>query len=247
MSELAGRVALVTGAASGIGAATAHLLAQRGATVVLADITPDTHLVCRAITTAGGAALTVEMDVRDTSQVQAGIELIAARFGALHMLANVAGIFPQATLPQTDDALLADVLETNLAGSLRTCRAAMPLLRENDGAIVNVASGAAVRGMAGFSAYSASKGGVVALTRAIAAEGAPRVRANTVAPGATATPKVRARAAATGGRPAGMAETPLGRMAEPEEVAEAIAFLLSTRARFITGQTLFVNGGSHMH
>jgi NAD(P)-dependent dehydrogenase (short-subunit alcohol dehydrogenase family) len=247
VNELAGRVALVTGAASSIGEATAYLLAAHGATVALADIAPGVADVAEAIAARGGQALPLHMDVRETAAIDAGLRDIVARFGGLHLLANVAGIFPQASLGDTDDALLADVIETNLAGTYRTCRAALPLLAAEGGAIVNVASGAAFRGMAGFSAYSASKGGVTALSRALAAEAAPKVRVNTVAPGATASPAVRARAAAAGGRPAGMAETPLGRMAEPEEVAEAILFLLSPRARFITGQALFVNGGSYMH
>lgn len=247
MSELAGQVALVTGAGSGIGEATARLLSAHGATVALADRSPKADAVAEAITQSGGQAIALRMDVRSTDQVEAGLRATIERFGALHMLANVAGIFPQAALGETDDALFSDVLEINLAGTFRTCRAALPLLAAHGGAIVNVASGAAFRGMSGFSAYSASKGGVTALSRALAAEGAPAVRVNTVAPGATASPAVRARAAMTGGRPSGMADAPMGRMAEPEEVAEAIVFLLSPRARFITGQTLFVNGGSYMH
>ncbi len=239
MNELAGRVALGTGAASGIGEATAYILASHGAAVALADIAPGVTEVAQAIIAQGGQALPLHMDVRETAAIDAGLRDIVARFGGLHLLANVAGIFPQASLADTDDALLADVIETNLAGTYRTCRAALPLLAAEGGAIF--------RGMAGFSAYSASKGGVTALSRALAAEAAPAVRVNTVAPGATASPAVRARAAAAGGRPAGMTETPLGRMAEPEEVAEAILFLLSPRARFITGQALFVNGGSYMH
>lgn len=244
MSELGGLVALVTGAASGIGEATARLLAERDAAVVLADIDPRVDAVAAEI---GDRALAAIMDVRDPASIQACLAATIARFGRLDMVANVAGVFPSAAVADTDDTMFAEVLDINLTGTFRMCRAAQSLLAVQGGAIVNVASGAAFRALPDFSAYSASKGGVVALGRVLAAEFAPAVRVNTIAPGATATATVLARAAERGGDPPGLPTIPLGAMARPEDIAEGIAFFLSPRARMITGQVLSVNGGSLMN
>jgi 3-oxoacyl-[acyl-carrier protein] reductase len=242
--EYSGLVAFVTGAANGIGEATARLLADRGAAVALADIDPKVTKVAASI---GSDALALLCDVRQAQSVANALDATMARFGRIDMVANIAGVFPSAPVGGTDDALFAEVLETNLTGTFRVCRAAQPFLARQGGAIVNIASGAAFRALPDFSAYSASKGGVVALSRVLAAEFAPSIRVNTIAPGATATAIVLARAAERGGDPPGLPNIPLGRMAKPEEIADCIAFLLSARARMITGQVLPVNGGSLMN
>lgn len=246
--DFEGRVAFVTGAAMGIGLATVGRFAARGCRVVLADIAEDLEDTARAFDNS--ASLAARCDVRSRDSIAAAVDAAMRRFGRIDILANVAGIYPSAALQESDDGFIDEIFDVNVKGVMRTCRAVLPhMLAQGGGSIVNVSSGAARKGLRGLTAYAASKGAVEAFTRALAVEAAPTVRVNVVAPGVTGSPKVRA--GLTGDRGPTSIEgasrgTPLKRIAEPEEIADAIVFLASDQASFITGETLSVNGGSLM-
>lgn len=243
--EFEGRVAFVTGAAMGIGLATVERFAARGCQVVLADIAEDLDETARAFDNTG--SLAIHCDMRSRESVDAAAEAAVRKFGRIDFLANVAGIYPNETLVKSDDAFIEEILDVNVKGVMRTCRAVLPhMLAQGSGAIVNVSSGAARKGLRGLTAYSASKGAVEAFTRALAVEVGPTVRANIVAPGVTGSPKVRANIIDADSEKAVSRGTPLRRIAEPDEIADAIVYLSSDQARFITGETLSVNGGSLM-
>lgn len=247
MTGFAGRVAIVTGASRGIGRAVAELLAERGASLVLVGRDPDR--IAATARTIGGDAVAVAGDVAEPDTAAAAVEAARTRFGGLDLLVNVAGAFPPARLEDTSDALFAETVDTNLKGSFAFCRAALPLLREGrGGAIVNLSSMAARFPTPGLSVYAASKAGVEALTRAIAVEAAPHVRVNAVSPGPTATETVRAlvQSDTTGATAAVTAGLPLGRLAEPREIAEVVLFLASDRASCVTGQVVHANCGGLM-
>lgn len=266
--EFDDRVVVVTGAAHGIGQATAHLYAEEGASLVLADKDREgVEMVAKECAERGTAALPVEFDQRRSASVAEMVAAAVDRFGRIDVLANIAGIYPAAMLTETTDEMWDDVLRNNLTGVFYCCRAVLPLMRERGGSIVNVASGAAVRPLEGLAAYAASKGGVASFTRVLALEAAPLVRVNTVAPGPTATDGVRAAyeggtagsgggdADGTGGadrQVAGQERSRLDssmlldRWGRPPEIAEVILFLTSDRASFVTGQMIHVNGGRSM-
>ncbi len=247
-NDFEGRVAFVTGAAMGIGLATVERFAARGCQVVLADIADGLEDRARAFDNSG--SLAVHCDMRSRESIDAAVDAAMRRFGRIDILANIAGIYPFQALSDTDDAFIDEMFEINVKGVMRTSRAVLPhMLAQGAGAIVNVSSGAARKGLKNLTAYAASKGAVEAFTRALAVEAAPTVRVNVVAPGVTGSPKIRA---SMDGAPGGpdvktlSRGTPLRRIAEPEEIADAIVFLASDQASFITGETLSVNGGAIM-
>ena len=227
--SMEGRVAFVTGAASGIGRATAAALRDAGAAVFGVD-RDEADGVARA-------------DVRDETSVRAAIGSCVKMHGRIDTLVNAAGITYRAATTDTSVAEWDRVQETNLRGTFLCCREAVPAMAREGAAIVNVASQLAIAPTGARAAYVSSKAGVIALTRSLAVEWAPRVRVNAVAPGVTRTPMIDAieRDAAT--RRSFEARIPLGRFAGPEEIASAIVFLASPLASYITGHILVVDGG----
>jgi NAD(P)-dependent dehydrogenase (short-subunit alcohol dehydrogenase family) len=240
MGLLAGRTAIVTGGASGIGLATARRIAGEGARVAILDV--DRVGAERAAGELGGLAFAV--DVRDAERVADATREAAHALGGLSLLVANAGAGFLAPLHEGSPEAFERVVAVNLAGAWHALRAAIPLLLEGGGgAIVTVASASALRPTRGESLYSAAKAGVVALTRAAALEAGPRIRVNCVSPGVIRTPLSEPLFRAPGLLDPVRDATPLGRTGTAEEVADVIVFLLSELARFVTGQNLVVDGG----
>jgi 2-hydroxycyclohexanecarboxyl-CoA dehydrogenase len=243
--RLEGRIALVTGGASGIGAATARRLAAEGARVAVADVN---EAGARSVASEiDGTAL--RMDVTDVESVRAGV----AAVGDVDVLVNNAGTDRFSFFVNTDEELWDFVLAVNLRGTIAVTHAVLDgMQKRGRGAIVNVASEAGRVGSQGSVVYSAAKGGVIAFTRAVARESSRYgVRVNAVAPGPIDTPLLNAAPEQLGEigerLKAGMiAATSMRRIGQPEEVAAAIAFLACDDASFVTGQTINVSGGLSM-
>lgn len=238
--EFSGLVAAVTGGGSGIGAAVAEVLTSRGARVAVLDLDPGQA-------PDGGTA--VPVDVSDDAAVRSAVDRVLSELGGLDVLVNCAGIAAQGTVEDNDDAEWMRVLDVNVLGIVRVSRAALPALRRSSaGAIVNIASVAATAGLPQRALYSASKGAVLALTRAMAADALPDgVRVNCVHPGTADTPWVgrlldRAEDPA-GERAALEARQPHGRLVSAQEVATAVAHLASPTSGSTTGTGLAVDGG----
>jgi 2-hydroxycyclohexanecarboxyl-CoA dehydrogenase len=247
--RLEGRAALVTGGASGIGAATARRLAAEGARVAIADV--DEEGARRVAGELDGAAVT--MDVADVASVRAGVAAAEEAVGALDVLVNNAGMDRFAFFTHTDEELWDAVLAVNLKGVLAVTHAVLAGMHERGGgSIVNVASEAGRVGSQGSAAYSAAKAGVIGFTKALALESARYgIRCNAVAPGPIETPLLNSAPEQLGELGArlkqGMIDaTAMRRIGQPDEVAAAIAFLASDEASYVTGQTLNVSGGLSM-
>lgn len=223
MTRFAGKRALVTGAGSGIGAAVARLFGAEGADVVAADIT----------------GTDVRLDVRDEAQVAAVVRDV-------DVLVNVAGIGSTTTAPQTPVDVWENVFAVNARGTFLCCKHVIPAMAaRGGGSIVNVASVAAIVGLRNRAAYCASKGAVVSLTRALAVDHvSDGIRVNAVCPGTVDTPWVRRLVEEAGeSLDALTARQPLGRLGTPEEIAEAVAYLASDAASFVTGSVFVIDGG----
>jgi 2-keto-3-deoxy-L-fuconate dehydrogenase len=240
MGDFDGMAALVTGGASGIGAATADLLAGRGARTAVLDLDPGT---------GDPGHLRLACDVTDRAAVERAVERVAADLGRLDVVVNNAGIGAQGDVAANDDDEWHRVLDVNVVGMARVTRAALPHLRRSpSAAVVNTGSVVATLGVPGRALYAASKGAVLALTLAMAADHVgDGIRVNCVLPGTAETPWVGRLLAATPDPEAELAalraRQPLGRLVSADEVAAAIAYLASPQAGATTGTALTVDGG----
>jgi NAD(P)-dependent dehydrogenase (short-subunit alcohol dehydrogenase family) len=249
--KLSDKVALITGAGSGIGRATARLFAQEGAKIAVADVNPDDgQRTVSEITQSGGDAIFVEADVSRAESVEAMVQKTVAGFGGLDILYNNAGIFPRPVpTHELSEELWNRVIATNLTGVWLGCKYATPeLIKRGGGAIVNTASLAGLRARAYQAPYVASKGAVIMLTKTLALELAPHnIRVNCVCPGGTDTPMLRpphlTDEQVAERRPAALRHLPMQRMAQPEEIAAAVLYLVSADASYVNGHALVVDGG----
>jgi 3-oxoacyl-[acyl-carrier protein] reductase len=249
--RFAGRVAIVTGAAQGIGAATARRLAEEGATVAVLDRNADgANATAKAITGAGGSGFGLACDVSSADSVEGAVAEVASRHGHVDVLVNNAGITRDNLLFKMTDEEWITVLQVNLSSVFLMCRAAQKqMVPAKYGRIVNLSSRSAL-GNRGQANYAAAKAGIQGLTATLAIELGPfNITVNAVAPGYVATPMTAATAERVGmsadDHQRAVAErTPLRRVGQPEEIAAVIAFLASDDASYVSGQTLYVNGGA---
>lgn len=249
LGRLDGKVALITGAASGIGRIAASLFASEGARVALADVTDDAgEAAVSDIHESGGEALYVRTDVSRAGDVDAAVATVVDRWGGLHVLYNNAGIFPadDGSVVETPESTWDRVMDINLKGVFLMCRYGIPaMLDSGGGSIINVASFVALMGAATPQiAYTASKGGVLSMTREIAVEFARRgIRANALCPGPIETPLLAELLADPARRERRLVHIPVGRFGRGEEIANAALFLASDESSFTTGSTFVVDGG----
>jgi NAD(P)-dependent dehydrogenase (short-subunit alcohol dehydrogenase family) len=239
-----GRRVLVTGAASGIGLALGHLLADRGASLALLDVD---ERVADTATATGGSAFAV--DLLDTVRLPEVVDRAAEVLGGLDGVVNCAGVESRLPLAELDENEWQRTLAINLTAPYLICRAALPWLEQSpEASIVNVSSGTGLRPMRSTgSGYAASKAGLIGFTRSLAVQLAPGIRVNAVNPGITDTPMVEFATRPLEDQERLLAFYPLGRPAQPEEVAQVIAFVLSSQASYVTGATYTVDGGRTLH
>ena len=244
--RLRGKVALVTGAGSGIGRAIALRFAAEGAALVVNDLLADAaQRVVKEIEAANGRARAFPADVADARQVEAAVRFAIAQFGRLDVLVNnAAAVLPGAVEGLSDDAWRRTQSVT-LDGVFYGMRAALPIMAaQKSGAIINISSGAAIAGEPGLGAYGAAKAAIVNLTQTAAVENAARgVRINTILPGPIETPPLLAAVEATGGRAGWERQIPCGRLGKPEEMAAVALFLASDEASYVHGAAIVADGG----
>ncbi|MGC5016530.1 SDR family oxidoreductase [Streptosporangium sp. DT93] len=243
-----GKTALVTGAAGGIGRATALAFAREGAAVVVTDVTADhNEQTAHLIRQQGGRALAVTCDVTRDQDVRAALDAVVGEFGRLDVAFNNAGVEqPVKPLSDITDEEWDRVVGISLKGAFTCMKHQIPLmLRHGGGAIVNTSSGAGVKGFKGQAAYAAAKHGIIGLTKSAALDyAADGIRINAVCPGIVDTEMMRRFTGATPqGRAEVIAQEPVGRMGTPEEIASAVLWLCSPEAAFTIGHALVVDGG----
>ena len=252
MARLDGKVALVTGAAQGIGAVFAKGLAAEGAKVAISDLDSGQTIV-DIIKQAGGEALDVPADVADEASIAAAVQKTVAEFGRLDILVNNAAIFTMVERKKFDEIPQDEwdrVMAVNVRGVWLAAKAAVPEMRKNGyGKIINISSGRAFKGSTHFLHYDASKAAVIGITKSLARElGADNICVNALAPGSTASENVMKRSTDLGSSMAGtVSSRALKRVETPEDLVGACVFLASPDSDFMTGQSLIVDGGSAMH
>ena len=244
MPDLSGKAAIVTGCASGIGAATLRRLVADGAQVLGTDMNAaDGAALCEEV-----GAHFAEQDVADRALWSDIVNQAVSAFGGLNILVNNAGTVSAVSIEETDDATWDRIMNINLGGTMAGCRAALPAMKAaGSGSIINIASTTAIAPLPSDPSYSASKAGVVALTKSIATHCAKQgypIRCNTVIPGATDTGILtHAESVTPGLKEAVAATSPMNRLADPAETAAAIAFLASDECPYMTGTEMMVDGG----
>jgi NAD(P)-dependent dehydrogenase (short-subunit alcohol dehydrogenase family) len=250
MQQLTNKVALITGGASGIGRATAELFAQHGARVAIIDIDAEQgHATVDAIQAAGGKAIFLRCDVTQAEECQAAVEQTVQAFGRLDILFNNAGIIRRADVLETSEAEWDRVMAVNVKSIFLMSKYAIPHLQKADGgSIINTSSGWGLKGGGKAVSYCASKGAVTNMTRAMAIDhGKDNIRVNAICPGDTDTPMLRNEARQLGQTEMHFlreaAERPLQRYAQPVEIAQAVLYLASDAASYVTGAALVVDGG----
>jgi 3-oxoacyl-[acyl-carrier protein] reductase len=244
-APLTGEIALVTGASRGIGAAIADLLAARGATVIgTATSDAGAQAIGERLAAHGGHGR--RLDVTDGASVEALIDAIGKEFGAVSVLVNNAGITRDQLLMRMKDEDWSAIIDTNLTSVFRASKAVMRgMMKARKGRIISIASVIGLTGNAGQSNYAAAKAGIIAFSKSLAKEiGSRGITVNVVAPGFIETDMTRA--LPEDAKQALMAQIALGRLGAPADIAEAVAFLASPAAAYITGETLHVNGGMYM-
>ena len=251
MARLAGKIALITGAGTGIGRATARAMAAEGAKIVVAELNAAAgEQTAQIITQSGGDCIAVATDVTQEASVKAAIDTAVRHYGGLHILHNNAG----GSTPV--DGSVIDVpleefwraIRLDLFGTFLGCRFGIPaIIAAGGGAVINMASNVALMGVAGLDCYTAAKGGIAALTRSMAVEFAPqKVRVNAIAPAATMTDRVRSRLDAGKSSVSNIAAAHLLGLIEPEDIANMAVFLASDESRMVTGHVYPVDSGITM-
>jgi 3-oxoacyl-[acyl-carrier protein] reductase len=248
MSKLAGKVAVVTGASKGIGAAIAKQLAADGASVVVnyATSREGAEKVVSAITKAGGKAIAVGGSVAKEAEIENLFAETKKAFGKLDILVNNAGVYGFSPLEQVTAEEYKRQYDTNVLGLLLTTKTALPLFPSEGGSIVNISSIVSTLAPPASAIYSSTKGAVDTITRVLAKELGPRkIRVNAISPGLIITEGTHSAGLVDSDfEKAAIASTPLGRAGQPEDIALPVAFLASEDARWITGETIFVSGGN---